>query len=572
VPASDSALSARGGLDGFGQTVLYSVVFVIVAGMVVAPVLFLAVNSFQLAPPGQPAKWGLDAWRVALGNSDIWLAMWNSIRLYFATSIFSWPIAIMLAWIVGRTDIPGKRQIEFLLWLSFFLPSLTVVMGWITMIDPTTGIINQLLRKLPFVGGTEGPFNIYTFWGLVWVHLGQNAIAVKTILLIPAFRNLDAAMEEASRLSGAGMFRTLRCVVIPLMGPPIIITALLGFVRLWQSFETELVLGVPQGFYVYGTKLYDLINAEIPEYGQATVLAVAIIGMTLPFMVLQQRFSVSRNYETITGRARANPTALGRARMPVFAAVMFIAVLVSIVPVIAVVTATFMKVFGYFQIENPWTLAHWTRVLQDPLFLHTVRNTLVIGVGAAVLGVVVSLLVAYILVRTKFVLRAPLDIVTWLPHALPGTLMGLGMLWLVLTFLKPFYGSILLLVVVTVMAGITVGVQIIKSNLIQLGTELEEASRLHGASWLYTMWRVVIPPLAPVLILIATLKFVSASRDVSTIILLASGDSMTLSLLQLDYMVAPYWESATVVAVVMTLISTGVALAARAFDVRLGPR
>jgi iron(III) transport system permease protein len=117
-----------------------------------------------------------------------------------------------------------------------------------------------------------------------------------------------------------------------------------------------------------------------------------------------------------------------------------------------------------------------------------------------------------------------------------------------------------------------VGVQIIKSNLIQLGTELEEASRLHGASWLYTMWRVVIPPLAPVLILIATLKFVSASRDVSTIILLASGDSMTLSLLQLDYMVAPYWESATVVAVVMTLISTGVALAARAFDVRLGPR
>ncbi len=566
------ALSAKGGLEGWGQTVVYSMVFIFVAGMVLAPILFLFVNSFQMAPPGQSAKWGLGAWNVALGNSDIWLAMWNSIRLYLATSVFSWPIAIMLAWIIGRTDIPGKRTIEFLLWLSFFLPSLTVVMGWITMIDPTTGILNQMLRKLPFIGGTSGPLNIYTFWGLVWVHLGQNAIAVKTILLIPAFRNLDAAMEEASRLSGAGVFRTLRCVVIPLMGPPIIITALLGFVRLWQSFETELVLGVPQGFYIYGTKLYDLINAEVPEYGQATVLAVVVIGMTLPFMVLQQRYSVNRNYETITGRARANPTGLGRERTPLFICVLAIEILVSILPVIAVTTATFMKVFGYFQIENPWTLDHWTRVLKDPVFLHAIRNTLIIGGGSAVVGVVVSLLVAYILVRSKFILRAQLDVMTWLPHALPGTLMGLGMLWMVLTFLKPLYGSITLLVIVTVMSGITVGVQIIKSNLIQLGTELEEASRLHGASWLYTMWRVVIPALAPVLILIATLKFVSASRDVSTVILLASGDSMTLSLLQLDYMVAPYWESATVVAVVMTLISTGVALAARAFDIRLGPR
>jgi iron(III) transport system permease protein len=118
----------------------------------------------------------------------------------------------------------------------------------------------------------------------------------------------------------------------------------------------------------------------------------------------------------------------------------------------------------------------------------------------------------------------------------------------------------------------TVGVQIIKSNIVQFSPELEEASRLSGASWFYTMRRVVLPPLAPVLVLIATVNFVSASRDVSSIILLASGDSMTLALLQLDYMVAPYWESATVVAVVMTLISTGLALVARGFGVRLGIR
>ncbi len=118
-----------------------------------------------------------------------------------------------------------------------------------------------------------------------------------------------------------------------------------------------------------------------------------------------------------------------------------------------------------------------------------------------------------------------------------------------------------LLVIVTVIAGMTVGIQIVKSNMVQLGSELEEASRIAGASWFQTLRKVVLPPLVPVLVLVATFTFVAASRDVSMIILLASGQSTTLALLQLDYMVAPAWESATVVAVIMTLITTGVALA-----------
>ena len=553
-------------------SVLYGMILAVVFALVLAPVLFLAVNSFQLAAPGQEPIWGISAWQNTLAKTDVWLAMWNSVRLYLATSMISWPTAILLAWVIGRTDIPKTSWIEFFFWLSFFLPSLTVVMGWITLLDPSTGLINQFTRRLFLIDRESGPFNVYTFWGLVWVHLGQNAIALKTILLIPAFRNLDAAMEEASRLSGAGVFGTLRKVVMPLMIPSIVVTALLGFVRLWQSFETELVLGVPQGFYVYGTKIYDFLNHEVPQYGEATVLAVSVIVLTLPLMILQRRYSVRRNYETVSGRYKLNPTHLGRAKWPVFFLVMGVALFVSIVPVISVVMGTFMKIFGYFNVEQPWTLNHWQRVLNDPVFLLAVRNTFLVAGGAAALGAAMTALIAYILVRTHFRLRGFLDVMTWLPHALPGMLMGLGVLWVTLTVLKPFYGSVSLLILVVVASGMTVGVQIIKSNIVQFSPELEEASRLSGASWFYTMRRVVLPPLAPVLVLIATVNFVSASRDVSSIILLASGDSMTLALLQLDYMVAPYWESATVVAVVMTLISTGLALVARGFGVRLGIR
>jgi iron(III) transport system permease protein len=556
-------------LEGAGPATLYGVVFVVVAGLILAPILFLIVNSFQLASPGRPAVWGLREWQTALGNAAVWVAVWNSIRIYLATSIIAWPVAIVLAWLIARTDLPKKNGIEFLFWLAFFLPSLTVVMGWVTLLDPSSGLFNQLIRALPFVHLTGGPFNVYTFWGLVWVHLTQSGISIVTILLIPAFRNLDAAMEEASRLSGASLFRTLRRVVLPLMGPAMIVTALLGFVRLWQSFEIELVLGVPQRFYVYGTKIYDLLNAEIPQYGQATVLAVVVIAITLPFMIAQRRYTVGKNYETITGRSRFSPTPLGRAKWPAFVVAMGLALLFSLTPMLAVTIATFMKVFGHVEIAQPWTLGNWAQVLGDPQFGQALRNTLLIAGSAALLGVSLSVLVAYIVVRTQFRLRSLLDVISWLPFALPGMLMGLGSVWIVLSFVKPLYGSIALLVIVTVICGLTGGVQIIKGNMVQLGTELEEASRLSGASWLRSMWRVVLPPLAPVLALVATLNFVAASRDVSNIILLASGKSTTLALLQLNYMVGPAWESAAVVSVVMTLITTGVALFARTFESRL---
>jgi iron(III) transport system permease protein len=262
---------------------------------------------------------------------------------------------------------------------------------------------------------------------------------------------------------------------------------------------------------------------------------------------------------------------LGRARWPVFGIVLAIGVVVSILPMLSVTLGTFMKLFGYLFIRDPWTLAHWQQIIRDPTFLNSLKNTLIMAGGAAALSAVLLTLTAYILVRTRFWLRATLDVITWFPQALPGILLGLGFLWLALTpLLRPLYGTIVLLVLVTVIGGMTVGVQIVKGNILQLGKELEEAAQVCGATWVNTLRRVVLPLLAPTIALVGTLSFVAASRDVSNIILLSSGQSRTLALLQLDYMVAPQWESASVVSVLLIAISTGVALAARAFGLRLG--
>jgi iron(III) transport system permease protein len=334
-------------------TTLQTLLVVAIAGLVVAPVAFLVVNSFQVAPPGSLPQWSIANWSRALFDPRLWTSIWNSIRLYLAISLFSWPIAILVAWALGRTDLPGRNGLEFLFWLAFFLPSLSVVMGWIVLVDPSFGVLNQLIRRIPLVQVTSGPLDIYTFWGLVWVHLGQNAIALKVILLTPAFRNIDTSLEEAARTSGSGTLGTLKRVTLPLITPTVVIVFLLGFVRIWQSFEVERVIGVPQGFYVYGTRIYDLLNQSVPDYGAATVLSWFIVIAVFPLLVLQRRVAVGRSYATVTGKFRAQPTRLGRARWPLFAVVLAIALVVSIVPILSVSLGTFMKLFGYLFIRDP---------------------------------------------------------------------------------------------------------------------------------------------------------------------------------------------------------------------------
>jgi iron(III) transport system permease protein len=552
------------------SSILIAVLFGVVAFLVLTPLFLLLLNSFQLARPGEVPVYGFNGWRRAFSDRSILEALWNTVSLAVVRQAIALVIGVLLSWLIARTDLPYKKSLEFMFWISFFLPSLPVALGWILLLDGKFGLLNQWLQMLPFVSGPI--FNVYSYWGIVWVHM-TTSLGVKVLLLVPAFRNLDASLEESARSCGASPVVTLVRVIIPLMMPAILVSTVLGLIRSMEAFEIELLLGVPIGLFVYSTKIRDLVAYEPPEYAPATALGSIFLVLLLVMVALQRSYIGQRFYRTVTGRGfSVNPMSLGRWRWPIFAVVALIAFTVTIVPVIVLAMGTFMRAFGYFNIPNPWTVENWQRVLADPSLIRSLWNTVVVGLGTALTGAVFFALIAHVVVRRQFVGKAILDFISWLPWAIPGILMGLALLWTVFEtrVLLFLYGSVYLLIIALFIKSMPFGVQIAKSVLLQLGPELEEAARISGGSWLQCYRRVVVPLLTPTLIVIGLLGFMSAARDISTIVLLGSSQSRTMALLALDYAFGGQFERGSVVAFLTSLVVIVIALIARFFESRVG--
>jgi iron(III) transport system permease protein len=550
------------------QAVLCTVVLALVAFCVVFPLFLVVVQSFQVAAPGEAARYGLDGWRAALGEPGLRGALWNTFTVTFVRQLLSLPLAVLVAWLLARTDLPGRSWIEFAFWAAFFLPSFTVTLSWILLLDPEYGLINTALASLPFMG--KGPFNIYSFWGIVWVHIVTGSLTVKVILLAPAFAKMNASFEEASRVAGASTLRTALRITVPVMAPVILSVLLLGTMVSLQTFEVEQVLGLPFRFFVFSTMIYDLLVTRVPRYDAATALAVLVLAGMLPLVFMQQWLTRGRRYTTVTGQFQNQPHKLGRLRAPALAFVLALVLVVLGAPVLLALLGTFMKLFGFFNIADPWTIENWKTVLTDDLFLRSLHNTLVLATGTAVVTIVVHSLIAYIAVRTRYAGRRLLDFISWLPFTVPGIILSLALLWLFLglPILRPLYGTTALLIICGVISGMPLGVQIIKSGLMQLGSELEEASRIAGASWWSTYRRIVLRLMMPTLLAVGMITFVGAARNIGSFALLTTSANRPLSILQLDYVAQRKFEEAVVVACIIMFISLGGALFARLLGLR----
>jgi iron(III) transport system permease protein len=554
------------------QAVLFTGVLLLTLFLVLFPIAMLIFYSFSVGPPAGPLRLGLDAWENALASPMILGSLLNTIKLLLAIHLISFPVAVTLAWLIARTDLPGAHTFELMFWVSFFMPTLAVLLGWIMCLDPEYGVFNLLAAALPFV--QKGPFNIYSFWGIVWAHLVSHAVTVKVMLLTPTFRNLDTTLEEAAWTSGASRLVTFLRIVLPVTLPALIAILLLAMIRAMQSFEIELVLGPPFRFYVYSTLVYSFIGQEPPDFGSASALATMGLALIVPLIALQRWVALRRSYATVSGRMRSERVRLGPWRIPALIAVLVVVTALTILPLVFLGLASIMKLFGFFDVPQPWTLDHWRTVLTDEAFRGALVNTLRMSSGASILAVTLLSLIAYFAVRSRYRARGLLDLVSWLPYSVPGILFGLGLLYvfLELPLFRPFYGTIWLMILATVVAHMTFGTQVLKSNLLQLSRELEEAARMSGASWLRTLTGVVLPILFPSLILVAITSFITSARDVASVALVATAGTKTLSLVQLDFMIQGRYGPAAVISLVVVLMSTGLAALARLFGLRIGLR
>ena len=573
-----SATLDRGRFSAFVQretgAFIMAVMILVLGFYLLYPIVLLLIMSFNTAQDVLvgPARWGIDNWIAAWNHPQLLRSIGNTFLIWFLVAAISFPIAIVVSVVLARTRIPFSYGLEYMFWVAYMFPNLSTTIGWMMMLDPDVGFINRALEALPFID--KGPFNIFSVPGIVWTKLMGDGIAFKVMLITPAFRNMNQALEDAARVSGASKIGTMIKVTIPLMISPIALVLALQLLRVFGGFETEYLLGSGWGFWVYSTLIFKLTSQDVPRYSQAIALASLTLLIIAVIFPMQRWIVQRRQYTTVTGDFKPGLIDLGRWKWPLFGAVAALLALLTVVPFIALVVGTFMMRAGFFEATPLWTLNHWKFVFSDAMFLRGIQTTMILAITGGIGSPLLFSVIAYIIVRTRWKGRSMLDSIIWASAAFPGILSSLGLLLMFLSTpgLSWLYGSIWALMLVVIISGNTTGTNVFKGVLVQLGKDLEEAGRVAGAGWLRNYVFIVIPVLMPTMVLVGALNFISAASTTSSIILLASRETITLSLLGLE-LASPEVskrEAAGVVSLVIMALTLGLALVARTFGLRVG--
>jgi iron(III) transport system permease protein len=527
----------------------------------VVPVLIIVVGSFSEGNPFNNFHPSIGPWIRAAESPQTLRAIAYSFLLSLRVPV-ALAISFIIAWYLARNDVFGKRAIMYALWLAFFLPILPATMGWILLLDPNYGLINSYAEKI--IGNPL--LNIYSLGGIAWVHITLSTIPIMVILIEPAQRFIDTSYEEASTTSGAGTFTTLKRVTVPLIAPTLITAFIAGMIKSLEAFEVEQVLGVPAGLFVYSTRIFNLLRVIPPDDPQAMALSTFFVAV-LFVLVVFYRLLLQRAHmaATLTGKgARLAPRERTGASSAV-AGLLFAMVAVTVVlPFLMVIVSSFSTLFGFFNIEHPWTASHWREVLESPSFINAFFQSMRIGIVVAVLGTILYLALAWFLARNSFRGKSAMSLAIWLPWALPGVLLGTAFLTLFLNVpgLRMAYGTAVALIVVLMVQSLPFATHMFEASISQISPELEEASTMSGAAALETAQRITVPLIAPMVASVFVISFMTAMKDISATVLVATPGAQTLPLLMFGYAMGGRLEDASVIGVITVLIAIVMAVLA----------
>lgn len=501
----------------------------IVAYLAIVPVatmLYASVRTRFLSRDA--ASWTLDNFVRAVQSPQFFDLVTTSVVYAAFSSLFATVLGFALAYLVTRTDCPGRMLIWAAALFPIIMPGILGTMAWILLLSRDAGVLNDALRSLGLPA-----FNLYSIRGMVLVettHLAPLAF----LMGVSTFSGLDSGLEDASRVSGASPWRVLTTVTLPLVRPAIISVGFLMFVLAISTFEVPQLIGVPGRHHVFVTRIYDATKVFPPDYGAIGAIGFYVLVIATLGLIASQRLVRSSRAQTITGKGfRPTPIGLSRWRWLGGSLAVGFFVFSVVLPTLMLLWSSLMD--GYRKpslaaLDN-LSIGNYLDVFANDSLLTAARNSIISSVAAALIVTSLATVLAFLSVRTNVRGRGLLDFLAMVPIAVPSIIIGIGILFWYLVAPLPFdvYGTLAIMVVTYVTICLPYSMQYLVAGMNQIHQEMEDASSISGATWATTIHRVYLPLLRPAVLASFLWSVMMAFREVSAVILLYTERNQVLS-------------------------------------------
>lgn len=450
----------------------------------------------------------------------------NTLIAGGCTTILALLLGFTLAWLVARTDMPGRSWLETANLMPFFLSPYVGAISWIYLLAPHGGLLPWLART--YLGVSLAWLDIYSMGGVIWV-LTLFYTPYVYLFVIGPLRQMDAALEDAARVHGASFWITLRHITVPLVAPALLSAGLIVFVTSAGLFDVPLALGSPRGMRFMPTEIYSMVQYP-SDLGRAAAFGMVVLTVTIVLTLLQRRFIAARRFDTVTGKGYRPRQIRLRLGGKVAALVLeFIYVGGGVIlPLVALVMVAFSKLWTGRFLWRTATLGNFDYILtQYDLTRQAITNSLFLAFTGATLGVILAVLQSYYLTRGNPRRRAFVDALLSLPLGIPGIILGLG--FLILAIRTPLYSTLAIILIAYIARFFPFATRTITAMFLAINPELEQSARASGASWWQSLRLILLPLLRPALIAAWLMLFVIFIRELGATILLYAQGTETIS-------------------------------------------
>ncbi len=464
-------------------------------------------------------------------------AVKNTLLAATASMVFGTLLAFPLAWLVGRTDLCGRRFFRGLFVMTYMVPPYVGAMAWLRLLNPNVGTMNRWLRLLLHLSDAPGPLNVYTLSGMVWV-LTSFYYPYAFITISRAMEKMDPSLEEASRVSGASPLKTVFTVTLPMMLPSLISGALLVFVSAMSCYGIPSIIGSPGRVHTVTTRIVEYVSLGQQGLNDATGMAVFLMVLAVVILFLSDVVLAKRQYITVSGKSvQPALVELGRWRIPLTVLVGLFAVLVILIPFATILLTSFKIDVGKSVLAPAnFTLSNWRTVFGRVETLNSLKNSLLFASVTATVGIAIACTMSYLLQRTRIRGRKLPDFLITLGSGTPSVVIALG---LIMTMKGNFginiYNTAYIMIIAYLIKYLMMGMRTVVSAMSQIHVSLEESSQISGAGWGRTMLRITGPLIFPSIAAGWFLIFIPSFYELSMTALLYSSTTKTIGFQLYEY-------------------------------------